>query len=160
MCDTLRVCWTQTMCRTFLCFAALCQSWTSCVAILLLGSVTLLVYRVYTRVPNGCGYLAGYPPLKAGARNRFNIHSPSEVLSDNPNQDLFICHCVYGHLVLFMSLHFVNGAYAILTTVLLIIYHSSLFMRWPLIWPSIPIGLFLRKVHISELDNLDFVRLW
>jgi hypothetical protein len=44
MCDTLRVCWTQTMCRTFLCFAALCQSWTSCVAILLLGSVTLLVY--------------------------------------------------------------------------------------------------------------------
>ena len=44
MCDTLRVCWTQTICRTFLCFAALCQSWTSCVAILLLGSVTLLVY--------------------------------------------------------------------------------------------------------------------
>ena len=30
--------------NNILCFAALCQSWTSCVAILLLGSVTLLVY--------------------------------------------------------------------------------------------------------------------
>ena len=49
MCDTLLVCWTQIVCRTFFCFAALCQSWTSCVAILLLGSVTLLVYPRITR---------------------------------------------------------------------------------------------------------------
>jgi len=48
MCDTSRVCWTQTICHTFLCFAALCQSWTSCVAILLLGSVMLLVYPQFS----------------------------------------------------------------------------------------------------------------
>ena len=47
--------------------------------------IVAIVHRVYAWVPNRRGYLAGYPPFGGGARNRFNIRSPTEVHRPLPN---------------------------------------------------------------------------